>query len=344
MPENTFTFPDQLNSQLSADLTKQPGGLPGIRHYVEIKSFKVKTTDVSKSIARALAAAGDVIDNGFGAAGAAVASILADLEKADLNTDSNALDGTVLLHIPNDLQSPDIAIEYIDADMIDSAAALAVIKGGLKLIKDGTPLSIDSVHKAAEAAGFTDEAMLQFIPHLLSKIGIKVPEVITNTLAKKTGTVLNPLQTQIFKGIALRSFSLSWNLSPKNPNEARSISEIINFFRRTSRPPKVGQGSFLLGFPNEFEVRFLTGSSGTGAGGEKGSVKTNPFLFKTKRCVITGMTVGHTPHGRFTAFGKHTNQFDGMPVEQTLTLQFKEIQIITREDVEGVSGKQPEAY
>ncbi len=70
--------------------------------------------------------------------------------------------------------------------------------------------------------------------------------------------------------------------------------------------------------PRHWKLKFCMGGRSSG--------NVNPYLFQIKTSVITSMQVNHDPEG-IVSF--HS---DGSPVHTTLTLSFKEIELVTSED------------
>jgi hypothetical protein len=76
----------------------------------------------------------------------------------------------------------------------------------------------------------------------------------------------------------------------------------------------------LFKFPSEFELLFYTTST-----------TQNPYLFKTKRCILKDLQVSYGKN--FVTF-KDTNA----PVEISITMSFQETEILDRAAIEKESG------
>ena len=64
-------------------------------------------------------------------------------------------------------------------------------------------------------------------------------EQLTGTkdlLARTTGQVLNPNMELLFQGPALRSFTFSWKMSPRDQKESIEIAKIIRMFKQSMAP------------------------------------------------------------------------------------------------------------
>jgi hypothetical protein len=120
----------------------------------------------------------------------------------------------------------------------------------------------------------------------------------------------------VYKGLPMRSFQLSFTFTPKSQQEAKTIDNIIYTFKYHAAPTltsgaAVSSQSMYLIPPSLFQVQFKV----------KGA--ENQYLPKYADCVLEGIDVNYAPNG----FAAHT---DGAPVQTTLTLQFKELEIVDR--------------
>jgi hypothetical protein len=132
---------------------------------------------------------------------------------------------------------------------------------------------------------------------------------------KSQGLAVNPNQQLLFDGIDLRSYSLSFTFTPYSKQETQTVKNIIQKFKEHSRPRTVsGSGGMLFIPPSVFDLQFLFNG------------KDNPYVSKVGRSVIENIEVNYTPAGWAT----HT---DGAPVQTTLNITFKEIQLVDRDGV-----------
>ena len=107
---------------------------------------------------------------------------------------------------------------------------------------------------------------------------------------------------------------------PKNPQEADEIRKIVFAFKANMLPEFVGgnRAGRRLVVPNTFDISYMY------VGAE------NDYLHKISTCVLENMNV--------TYGGDRYKTFEGRgdgapPVETTITLNFKEMELITRERV-----------
>ena len=122
-----------------------------------------------------------------------------------------------------------------------------------------------------------------------------------------------------FKNVNRRNFQYSFKMIPKNEKEADEIRKIIYAFKFNMLPEMTsGRAGNTMGFPNTFDIeyRFLG--------------KDNDYISRVSTCVLETMTVSYGGD-RFKTFAPRD---DGAPVVETsLSLSFKELELITRERV-----------
>ena len=129
------------------------------------------------------------------------------------------------------------------------------------------------------------------------------------------GFAINPQLLVLFRGIDFRSFQYEFYFTPKNQKEAQAVRDIVKTFRFHAHPElMLGQGVFYIA-PSTFDIEFM----------HKGALNEN--IHKVKTCVLKNYNVDYAPFGWAT-------YTDGMPVQTRLTLQFQEVEIITKEQIE----------
>lgn len=134
---------------------------------------------------------------------------------------------------------------------------------------------------------------------------------ITDVLLFSAGLALNPQVELLFKNIQNREFLFDYKFAPRNKKEADVIKEIIKKFRFFAAPeiPTNSNGRYFIP-PSEFDIEFMVGQS------------RNTSLPRVSTCVLQGIDVNYGSAGQWTAFQ------DGMPVEISLQLRFKEVEIM----------------
>ena len=141
------------------------------------------------------------------------------------------------------------------------------------------------------------------------------PQIV---ISRSTGQILNNNLELLFQGVNLRTFPYSITFSPRSPEEATVVKDIIRRLK-TSMAPKAGEfdgtaGGIFIQSPDVFQLKFL-----------KDDVD-HPFLHAFKLCALTGMSVNYTNAGTYTSYE------DGTPVNIRMSLTFKELNPIYHED------------
>ena len=137
----------------------------------------------------------------------------------------------------------------------------------------------------------------------------------------RKGVVLSDRMELAFKGLEKRGFEYSFKMVPKSQEEANEIRNIIFAFKSNMLPEFLGTnlGGRSLRVPNTFDIEYMWN------GGE------NQFLHRISTCVLESMDV--------TYGGDRYKSYAGIdgdgapPIETTISLTFKEIELITRERV-----------
>jgi hypothetical protein len=188
---------------------------------------------------------------------------------------------------------------------------------------------------------------------LAGKVGGNAND-LKQVAANALGIYTNPQVQLIYKGISLREFSLNFVFTPKSPQEAQTTKNIIDTFTYYSVPGLGsaaidGQPGQYLTPPQLFTVKFVfLGQNGIGGSvanifssalnnlGLNSLLTTNPTntitnasaakIMTIQECVLESVNVDYAPNG-WSAFN------DGYPVQTTLSLTFKETQILTKDKV-----------
>ena len=128
-----------------------------------------------------------------------------------------------------------------------------------------------------------------------------------------SGKVANPNKAALFKSMNFRSFQYSFKFAPKSQAELDASRDIINEFRMNMHPERSDR--FFLQYPSEFQITYQYAG------------KESKWLTKIADCALVDMTVDYGAGGAFTTI----QGTEGAPSEITMTLQFKELEILTAE-------------
>ena len=129
-------------------------------------------------------------------------------------------------------------------------------------------------------------------------------------LSLNEGRIYNSNIEVIYNGPSLRSFSMSFLMIPKTSEEAEVINQIIKEFKVWSAPKENGNYYEL---PHVWRVEY------------KSPLNNSMNVFK--RSVLSNVNVQQNP-GQTT----HMTFDDGYPISTAITLSFKEVDVITRDD------------
>ena len=148
----------------------------------------------------------------------------------------------------------------------------------------------------------------------------KIPSVVLSTLKNDAmrltlnamGYVFNPQEQVLFEGMDFRTFNMSFTFTPFSSDEAQTVRNIIKTFRKNAAPTiqTGGVQGFFYTPPSVFDISFLK------------DTLVNGNINKLKECVLTDVTVNYAPNGTWSTYD------DGMPVQTTLSLSFKEIELV----------------
>ena len=137
----------------------------------------------------------------------------------------------------------------------------------------------------------------------------------------EAGKVISNRMEMVFKGLGKRSFSFQFTLMPKSENEANIAKAIVDNFRFYSAPSFEGDVSSSRTFivPATFDIEYRINQG----------IK-NSYLNRISTCVLEKVDVSYG--GERVAFFR-PNAEGAPPVQTSITLNFKELEVITRERI-----------
>ena len=137
----------------------------------------------------------------------------------------------------------------------------------------------------------------------------------------EAGKVISNRMEMVFKGLGKRSFSFQFTLMPKSENEANIAKAIVDNFRFYSAPSFEGDVSSSRTFvvPATFDIEYRINQG----------IK-NSYLNRISTCVLEKVDVSYG--GERVAFFR-PNTEGAPPVQTSITLNFKELEVITRERI-----------
>lgn len=218
------------------------------------------------------------------------------------------LQTAIQLYTPNQL-SVRYGTSWGEEDVGIAAALAANVNGSVSSMQaQGKPVNASSIegleNGAAAVGGAAKSATAAFV--LSQNAGY-------SALSR---TAVNPRKEQVFKGVDYRRFTFEYQFAPRSPEEAQSALNIIYLFKYHMHPEfKSNTGNFIYIYPSEFDIEYYIG-------GEQ-----NSRIHKHSSCVLTEMNVNYAPNGIFNTFD------DGTPTMINLTLNFTELEMLTKERI-----------
>ena len=167
----------------------------------------------------------------------------------------------------------------------------------------------------------------------------------SDVFAGISGVVRNPNVELLFQKMNLRTFDLTFKLSPYNAKEAENIKTIVSTFKRAMLPSYSLGDSKVFGYAGEepgdngdqnfaLEAGFIRVPQLCQVMFMHGAYR-NAYLPKYKMCAITDVNVNYTPDGNYAVFD------GGDPVATQLKISFMETKLIFAEDVAEEKWKVP---
>ena len=121
-----------------------------------------------------------------------------------------------------------------------------------------------------------------------------------------------------FKGVDRRSFQYTFKMIPRNSREADEIKKIVSAFKFNMMPEyKEGESRDTLNYPATFNIEYHYRG------------KENTYLNRVSECFLENMQVSYGGD-RYKTFDPHNNE-GAPPVETSITLAFKEIDVMHRQ-------------
>ena len=221
------------------------------------------------------------------------------------------LDTAIALYMPAQVQVT-YGAKYTDTEISALAGAIGQAVGDMTA---GMSLS-DTYNKVVPMVteGLQKKALLMGAD-LLDGIGISgVREAVEIGRAE----VIADRMQLAFKGVDRRSFQYAFKMIPRNSREADEIKKIVSAFKFNMMPEyKEGESRDTLNYPATFNIEYHY----------KG--KENTYLNRVSECFLENMQVSYGGD-RYKTFDPHNNE-GAPPVETSITLAFKEIDVMHRQ-------------
>ena len=132
-------------------------------------------------------------------------------------------------------------------------------------------------------------------------------------ITRSSGQILQSNLELLFSNVTLRTFPFVFDFTPRDPQEAQIVKDIIRTIKRAT-VPKRGDGLF-INSPDLFQFQYISNGN-----------NDHPFLNKFKVGVLENISVDYTASGTYATYSDKT------PVHMRMSLTLKEINPIYAED------------
>jgi hypothetical protein len=209
------------------------------------------------------------------------------------------------------------------SDIATGGGAFAAAGAGLELLKQSDSFS-DLLKNAGKNAS----------PFLLSGLSRLAGDIGKVAFAGAFGFTTNPALEVLYSSPALRSFRFDFMFYPRSRKEAQEVQHIISRLRFHQAPELLGSsnaggvGGFFLVPPSEFDIKFYYNG------------RENPNIPKISTCALETIDIDYAPNG-FSAYEIPNDPIaktggTGMPTAIRLSLQFKELEMLTKSNFSSV--------
>ena len=227
------------------------------------------------------------------------------------------LDTAIALYMPPSV-SVTYAANYTDTEIGGLAAAAATAFG------EGGQGAVDTL-----MSDETNKDAIDAVKKMMLSTAVAVPGLqgAREVYEMQQGYIMTNRMELAFKGLPKRGFQYTFKMIPKSEQEAEEVRNIVTAFKMNMLPEAEGASddekkSYTgkrLKIPNTFDIKYMYVG------------RENQYLNKISTCVLENMNV--------TYGGSRYKTFDGNedgapPVETTMTLNFKEMELITKQRAE----------
>ena len=143
-----------------------------------------------------------------------------------------------------------------------------------------------------------------------------------------SGVARNPNVEVLFQSMELRTFDLTFKMTPYDENDVQRIDAIIKIFKQAMLPQySLGKDVKVFGQKNDaLQAGFIQVPKVCAVNFMRGNIR-NRFLPRYKMCAITDVNVNYTPDGVYATFNRSS------PVATELKISFMETKLVFSEDI-----------
>ena len=227
------------------------------------------------------------------------------------------MDTAITLYMPATVATT-YAVDYASQEVGDLAAAGANVYQKILANKSNAQNIVkDGIKELGQDVG---DGLINVALGTLSAVpGI---EGVKDVFQAQRGFIKAPKMELFFRGVGPRSFQYQFKMIPKSYEEMQEVRKIVASFKLNMLPEFVDgdRSSRRLTVPNTFDIQYMY------AGVE------NEYLHKISTCVLENMSVSYSGEGKYQTFDGVDGE-GAPPTTTDITLNFKEMEIITKERV-----------
>ncbi|MCK5020961.1 MAG: baseplate tail-tube junction protein [Candidatus Peribacteraceae bacterium] len=154
----------------------------------------------------------------------------------------------------------------------------------------------------------------------VEKIGESIGVNASGAVSRSLGVASNPRLAMLFKGVNPRTFSFQFQFAPRSQDEVLQVIAIMKAFRYYAAPDWANVGDSVpsdsfFKYPELFDIKLF----------HNGEENTSLFPYGTSAC--TGIDYDYSPQSVWQTFD------NGFPVLVNMTLNFNELDIITKDTI-----------
>ena len=234
---------------------------------------------------------------------------------------AKTIEGSVTLPITSGIKDSNM-VDWGKATMdplqaFKSATAMKAIAAageGGDMVKNVTDSLGDSINQARDT--LKDKTVANAVGLMIAGKAAQTQ----NLLSRASGAVANPNLELLFNGPGLRAFDFTFQMSPRDANEAAEVRSIINFFKQGMSVKTTSTNVFLKA-PNYFEIDYVTFNNA-------GQMMKHPSISIIKTCALLTCSVDYTPNNSYMTYSDESRSM----VSYMMNLQFGELDPIYESD------------
>ena len=223
------------------------------------------------------------------------------------------LDTAIAMYMPNAVQVT-YATNYNEDQISSAVSAAASTYQGIKSGQNVVDAILGVVPQVKDQMG---KRLLTGAAQTADALGITGGRTAIEIV---TGEIIADRMELSFKGVGRRAFQYTFKMIPRNSREADEIRKIVFAFKANMLPEfSKGRNRDTMSIPNTFNIQYMY------------KQKENDYIHRVSECFLENVQVSYGGD-RYKTFEPHAD--DGAPpVETTMTLAFKEIEVMSRERI-----------